>query len=310
MSILSDFEDRVGGALEGVFAGVFRSPVQPVEIAKALAKAMDDGRTVGVGRVYAPVSFTVALSPEDGEKFGAFTATLAGELATYLTDHARERRYHLAAKPAVSFVEHDDLRLGRFRVSAELAHPEEVAQARAPVRSAGPVAAPPSGPVAAPPSGPVVSGPVAARSAGPVLFDQEADDAASPSTAPADGPPAEAPLAYGVPAYKRPGYEAPDFASETRLATVTVGDTDHDVALRGDRVVVGRLRDCDICLPDANISRRHAAFVRKGGDWDIEDLDSTNRTYLNGSPIERARLHDGDVIEIGVTRLTYHNAGR
>ncbi len=71
MSILTDFEDRVGGALEGMFAGVFRSPVQPVEIAKALAKAMDEGRTVGVGKVYAPVAYTVALSPQDAAKFGA-----------------------------------------------------------------------------------------------------------------------------------------------------------------------------------------------------------------------------------------------
>ena len=125
MSILSDFEDRVGGALEGVFAGVFRSPVQPVEIARALGKAMDDGRTVGVGKVYAPMSYTVALSPEDTDNFGGFTATLSGELATFLADHAREKGYHLGEKPQVRFIEHDDLRLGRFRVSAELAFAEE-----------------------------------------------------------------------------------------------------------------------------------------------------------------------------------------
>lgn len=247
MSILSDFEDRVGDALEGAFASVFRSPVQPSEIAKTLAKAMDDGRTIGVGKVYAPASYVVALSPEDDEILGAFTATLASELATFLVGHARERAYHLAAKPRIAFTVHDDLRLGRFRVSAELAFAEN------------------------------------APAAGPALFDHQALD----DTNDAPATPAGA------------------------LATVTVGDTDHDVALRSDRVVVGRLQDCDICLSDANASRRHAAFVRDGGDWLIEDLDSTNGTYLNGRLLERPEpLRAGDIVEIGLTRLTFHATGR
>ena len=63
MSVLSDFEDSVSRAVEGMFAGVFRSPVQPAELAKALARAMDRNRRVGVGKVYAPNVYTVLLSP-------------------------------------------------------------------------------------------------------------------------------------------------------------------------------------------------------------------------------------------------------
>jgi hypothetical protein len=243
MSILSDFEERVGGALEGMFAGVFRSPVQPVEIAKALAKAMDDGRTVGVGKVYAPGSYTVALSPEDSEKFGAFTATLSGELATYLTDHAREHSYHLAGTPTITFVVHDDLRLGRFRVSAELAFADEEAHLPEPFTE-----------------------------------DEEAEERAA--------------RAIGG------------------LATVTVGESEHDVVLQGDEIVIGRLAGCDICLADSIASRRHARLVRTGEDWTLEDLDSTNGTMLNGVAVESKALHDGDVIEIGVTRLVFHRRGR
>ncbi len=241
MSILSDFEDRVGGALEGAFAGLFRSPVQPVEIAKTLGRAMDDARTIGVGRVYAPLGYTVALSPQDAENFGPFTATLAGELVTYLTGRARERNYHLTGTPKVSFVVHDDLRLGRFRVSAELAAPED--------EEAG-----------------------AVESEGPWT-----DGAVSPAD---------------------------------DLATVTVGDHEHDVALRGQRATVGRLADCTIRLTDANASREHAVFVHVGDGWAIEDLDSTNGTLVNGEPVARALLRDGDVIEIGLTRLTFHEPGR
>ena len=150
MSILTDFEDRVGGALEGMFAGVFRSPVQPVEIAKALGRAMDDGKTIGVGKVYAPGSYVVALSPQDSEKLGTFKATLAGELATFLADHAREHSYHLPGKPRVTFKVHRDLRLGRFRVSADLTSaPDDEPPSTPPLRAAAPsperaTAAPPA----------------------------------------------------------------------------------------------------------------------------------------------------------------------
>lgn len=243
MSILSDFEDRVGGALEGAFAGMFRSPVQPVEIAKTLGRAMDDGKTIGVGRVYAPLGYTVALSPEDAENFGPFTTTLSGELATYLTGRARERNYHLTDTPKVSFIVHDDLRLGRFRVSAVLAVPE-------------------------------------------------AEEIASP---------------------ERRSESAGEWTEDIRnpaddLATVTVGD--HDVLLQGERVLVGRLASCAVRLADANASREHAAFVHVGDDWAIEDLDSTNGTLLDGEPVARALLHDGDVIEVGLTRLIFHEPRR
>ncbi|MDP2182087.1 MAG: DUF3662 and FHA domain-containing protein [Actinomycetota bacterium] len=246
MSLLSDFEDRIGGAVEGLFAGAFRSPVQPVEVAKALAKAMDDRRVVGVGKIYAPTSFTVALSSQDTEQLGAFAPTLAGELATYLIGHADEAGYTLAARPAVRFTVHDNLRLGRFRVSAEMA------------------------------------------------------EASPPATAnQADSSIAASPVAtVGVGSPSPPAVHA--------LATVTVSGVQHDVALKGDRVLIGRLATCGVCLQDANVSREHAAFVREGADWAIEDLGSTNGTLLNGIRTPQARLRDGDTIVVGVTELTYH----
>lgn len=233
MGILSDFEDRIGGAIEGMFAGAFRSPVQPVELARALARAADDGRTLGVATVYIPTSYTIALSPEDSANLGTFRATLAGELATYLVDHAREHGYHLHDRPRVDFVVHDDLRLGRFRVSASLA--------------------------------------------------EEAVD----------------PQPRGVPG-------AGDAAPGPGMATVTIGDLGHDVVLTGDEVLVGRLAESQIPIVDANVSRRHAAFMKLDDGWAIADLGSTNGTRVNGLPIERVRLRDGDVIEIGLARLVYH----
>jgi pSer/pThr/pTyr-binding forkhead associated (FHA) protein len=90
------------------------------------------------------------------------------------------------------------------------------------------------------------------------------------------------------------------------VSTVTIRGLDQVVALRGDRMVVGRLASCDVCLADANTSRQHAAFVREGAGWSIEDLGSTNGTIVNGTRIESLRLRDGDTIVIGVTELIYH----
>jgi len=247
MSILSDFEDRVASAVEGLFAGAFRSPVQPAEVAKALGRAMDDARMVGVGKIYAPVAYTVALSPADMDNLGGFAPVLAGELGTYVTERAREAGYHLASKVTVSLIEHDDLRIGRFRVSADHAPAEEPVTEPAPEPSAG-------------------------------VYDYQLDE------------------------YTDEHDEAPLPA----IDTVTVGETDHDVALRGDRMILGRLQGCDVCVADANVSRRHAELLLIDGDWYLQDLESTNGTMLNGEPVTRARLRDGDVIEIGVTRLTYH----
>jgi pSer/pThr/pTyr-binding forkhead associated (FHA) protein len=87
---------------------------------------------------------------------------------------------------------------------------------------------------------------------------------------------------------------------------VTIRGIDHDIVLSGDRAVVGRLKACDICLADANASREHAAFEREGTGWAIHDLGSTNGTMLNGEPVSRQRLREGDVVVIGVTELVYH----
>jgi len=276
VSLLSDFEDRIGRTVEGGFARVFRSPVQPAELAKAVAKEADRRRKVGVGKVYAPTLYNVLLSAEDDQNLGGFADTLAGELETYLVGHARERSYVLTTRPIVRFLVDDDLKLGRFDVIGELMSPEELAEELGDdlyaddddyARPLAPGAAP-VGTGARKPSIPVVRP--------GLLFDAETDDS--------DG--------FGAPA---PG-----------IATITVRGVDHDVVLRGDRMVVGRLGSCDICLQDHNTSRQHAAFVREGGKWSIEDLGSTNGTFVNSKRVDRQHLGNSDVVVVGITELIYH----
>ena len=101
--------------------------------------------------------------------------------------------------------------------------------------------------------------------------------------------------------------DSDDFGAPARgVATVTVRGIDHDVVLRGDRMVVGRLSSCDICLQDRNTSRQHAAFTRHGNSWSVEDLGSTNGTLVNGRAVDTMVLRDADVIVVGITELVYH----
>jgi len=79
-------------------------------------------------------------------------------------------------------------------------------------------------------------------------------------------------------------------------------------ALRGERVVVGRSRECELILPDVLLSRRHAELVRSSAGWVLRDLGSLNGTRLNGVRVMRdTLLHDGDVVEIADWSLAYRD---
>ena len=89
MSVLRAIESRIEGLFEGVFGRAFRTNVQPVELARKLAKEMDEHRSVSVSRVYVPNEYTVYLSPGDRSQFAAYEGSLVGELQEYLVEHAR-----------------------------------------------------------------------------------------------------------------------------------------------------------------------------------------------------------------------------
>ncbi len=71
------------------------------------------------------------------------------------------------------------------------------------------------------------------------------------------------------------------------------------------RVVLGRSRECDIQVEDANVSRRHAELRQEGAAYWIVDLDSTNGIEVNGRRVKRAKLEPGDSFTVGETVLTF-----
>jgi FhaA, N-terminal domain/FHA domain len=106
-----------------VFSRAFSSEVQPVELARKLAKEMDAHKTAGVARVYVPNEYTVYLSGKDRTRLEGYERSLEQELAGYLLEHARRRGYDLLTRPTVAFETDERLRLGEFGIQARLVKP-------------------------------------------------------------------------------------------------------------------------------------------------------------------------------------------
>ena len=122
MSVLKSLESKIAGLVEGTFSRAFRSEVRPVEIARKLAKEMDEHRSPSLNRIYVPNEYSVWLSPEDRERFADIEDALKADLAGYLLEHARGERFSLLSRPVLDFKTDDRLRLGEFGIQARLVH--------------------------------------------------------------------------------------------------------------------------------------------------------------------------------------------
>lgn len=284
MGFLRRIESRLEGVFEGGIGRTFRSHVQPVELARKLAKEMDDHKVISVSQVYVPNVYTVYLAPADREQFLAYEARLRTELAGYLTEHARREGYSLPGRARVLIETADELDVGTFGIAAEMEEtpppvapdapppgvslPEEFESA-----PAAPVAAAPAAPAPAPSAAPVVD----------PFSDEDQLAAGEPAPAPAaPAPPAPAPAAAAQWVLVWPAGEVP------------IGDA---------ALVIGRSKDCDISLADGNVSRRHAELGRDGDGFAVRDLDSTNGTLVNGRRIRREPVAEGDEITVGTSTL-------
>jgi len=118
VSVLRSLEAKIEGLVQGTFSRVFKSRVQPVEIARKLAKEMDDHKSVSISRVYVPNHYSVYLSEGDREQFEDYEPGLRKELSDYLLEHARGEKLALATRPVVEFKTDERLRLGEFGIQA------------------------------------------------------------------------------------------------------------------------------------------------------------------------------------------------
>ena len=122
--VLRALEHKIEALFEGIFGRAFRTNVQPVELARKLAKEMDDHRTVSVSRVYVPNEYTVYLAPADREQFESYEENLRGELQEYLAEHSRRESYALLSSPRVLLETDADLDVGEFGIATRMVQPD------------------------------------------------------------------------------------------------------------------------------------------------------------------------------------------
>ncbi len=85
----------------------------------------------------------------------------------------------------------------------------------------------------------------------------------------------------------------------SKILVFLPGAVSHAIELRLPRLHIGRHRHNTIALPDPHVSGVHAVLQQTDGDWWIEDLGSTNGTWLNGKRINASILLPEDVLRIG-----------
>jgi pSer/pThr/pTyr-binding forkhead associated (FHA) protein len=82
-----------------------------------------------------------------------------------------------------------------------------------------------------------------------------------------------------------------------------------EVQLAKDRTTLGRRPYNDIVFDNLAVSGEHAVLHISGEDAFLEDLNSTNGTYINGKPIKKLPLHNGDTVEIGKYKIKFVHEG-
>lgn len=125
MPVLKNLESMIAGVVEGTFSRVFRSEVRPVEIARKLAREMEEHQYGTLSRTYVPNEYRVYLSPRDRDRFASYEDALGDELAGYLLEHARRERFALLSRPVIEFETDERLHLGEFGIETAVVQPEE-----------------------------------------------------------------------------------------------------------------------------------------------------------------------------------------
>ena len=125
LGVLRSVESKLEGLVEGVFNRAFRARVQPVELARRLAKEMESYKAVSISRTYVPNEYIVFLAREDRRQFEGYEPALLDELAAHLLEHAAREGLALLTRPKVSFETDRRLRMGEFGIQARLVKPPE-----------------------------------------------------------------------------------------------------------------------------------------------------------------------------------------
>ncbi|WP_328866301.1 DUF3662 and FHA domain-containing protein [Streptomyces sp. NBC_00304] len=295
MGVMKRFEQRLEGLVNGTFAKVFKSEVQPVEIAGALQRECDNNATIwNRERTVVPNDFIVELSAPDYERLSPYSGQLGDELSGLVRDYAKQQRYTFMGPIKVHLEKADDLDTGLYRVrsrtlassSSQQDQPEQQGFQNQPGQSAAP-----------PRTG--HGRPAAPQAPGGYGY--------PPTSAPPM--PAAPPPGAGRPAApasdRRPPANPSPLPNTQVRRWIEINGTRHQISR--PTLVMGRSTDADVRIDDPGVSRRHCE-IRTGTPSTIQDLGSTNGIVVDGQHTTRATLRDGSRIVVGNTTIVYRQA--
>lgn len=305
-----------------------RGGIEPVKLAKRAAREMEREKMVSVGHEYAPTLYNVLVSPDDDERMSGYYPSLAGEVETYLTSAADRGGLVFDCPPLVRFIVDDGLKRGKFDIIAESVSPAIISELRheemvhygieedIPMANSYSYEDSPRG------------------YEEPAAYEQPSYEQPSYDASPRASEPEpyrhEEPAAYGQRPAAEPArvypptnapepepYASPQAAEDVNSERTTViaapqphaalfnYTTQQHTVLAKERTTIGREKGCDVVIPDPSVSRRHAEILHNESGWLIRDTGSTNGLSVNGVATAQARVYNGDVINLGRTKLEF-----
>ena len=332
MKFLNTFEDHVAGIL-----GAARAPFSFKKLAKQAAHEMEDQTLVVNGVNTAPALYTILIANDDDPLMAPYYPQLSREVSEFVKAQAEKKRYAFVGEPLVRFMIDPSLKGGKFSVFAENVdaptlgrlYEEERAyqngmsapmprQQQTP-RPIQPAPAPQQKPIQpAPVSRPVAQVPSPAAVANDPFAPNPPDPAAPipvPQTvtreaiagmggAAATGGAIGAAASIATNMTNARANQAP----AQPLAQLIDVVTRETLEVNAAHCIIGRERAAaDVVLRDPNVSRRHAELTFTGSDWSIEDLNSTNGTFVNNRRITRCPLRNGDLLTFGLSNFEFRS---
>lgn len=335
MGMFDNLERRIERATQRVFARTFRAEVQPVEIASAMRRAMDDKATSSArGRSVVPNVYTIELSETDYERLAGWGEELDDELVAAAEEHCDSQGYTPGGPLQIHLIEDGTLETGIFRLRPSTARTVDSgtpsAAARPSKKKRAPKVAPPPAPnepaIEDEPYDDELDEPYAAAesyAAAEPAYDDDIDEIEGSAEIDDDHGYADRPEYDANP--PSPDDDLPDLAPgpappapkprRVNPAERPWLEIDGErYILMGAITVLGRDESIDIILDDPGVSRAHSEFrVTTDGRHmrvTVRDLGSTNGTYVNSERTASTHLEDGDRITLGRTTAIFHAGKR
>lgn len=118
MGFFSELEGSLERYIEGFFKDKFKGVLQPVDVAKGLAREMRDQRRTGLQEIYVPNRYEIYLSPKDMDSLQLLIDRLSLEMAEYIAARAAEKEYTLLGPVKVTFQEHQEVLTGQLKLES------------------------------------------------------------------------------------------------------------------------------------------------------------------------------------------------